>query len=417
MCKPHLNKRDGETGPPRDSGVLAARVCVRTLIIVVMVSWLGAGCRSPQTEPDYKLLSEAWNLVNKEYVDQSAIKPQDLTYGAIGGMIDALGDTDHSTFLTPEMAKEFQNSERGELKGIGVEIQEKNGRLVVVAPFDGSPAQKAGIRAGDIIVKVSDEDVADWPLNKVVQRITGRVGTPVTLTVRDPRNGRSRRLTIVRAAIRVREVSWLRLPGTETAHLRVAGFDAGAGVDVRHALTEIQREGLKSIVLDLRNNPGGFLDEAVTVASQFLKSGNVLLVKDAKNRVTEVPVEKGGICFTQPMVVLVNEGTASAAEIVAGALRDGHRANLVGVKTFGTGTVLGQFKLPGGSVLLLAIAEWLTPSGESFWHKGITPHEQVELPDNIDPLLPASEDAMTPRELAASQDTQLLRALELLKAH
>jgi carboxyl-terminal processing protease len=392
------------------------RFCVQTMVILAVLSWLGAGCRAPRTEPDYKLLSEAWNIVNKEYVDRSAVKPEELTYGAISGMVDALGDTDHSAFLTPQMAKDFKNSERGELKGIGVEIQDKNGRLVVVAPFDGSPAQKAGIRAGDIIVKVSDEDIADWPLSKVVERITGRVGTPVTLTVRDPRNGRSRRLTIVRAAIRVHEVNWLRLPGTDTAHLRVAGFDADAGADVRHALSEIERQGLKSIILDLRNNPGGFLDEAVKVASQFLKSGNVLLVKDAKNRVTEVPVEKGGACLSLPVVVLVNEGTASAAEIVAGALRDGHRATLVGEKTFGTGTVLGQFRLPGGAVLLLAIEEWLTPSGESFWHKGLTPQERVELPDNVDPLLPATEGALTPRELSESQDTQLLRALELLRA-
>lgn len=380
------------------------------------LGWLASmGCATHKKGPDYALMAEAWKLMNREYVDRAALKPEELTYGAIAGMVDALGDTEHSTFLTPEMVKNLKSTERGEFKGIGVEIQEKDGNLVVVAPFDDSPAQKAGVRAGDVIVKVFDQDIADWPLGKVVEKITGPVGTPVSLTVRDPRSGHTRRLTLVRADIKVREVTWQRLPGTTAAHLRLAGFDAGATKDLRKALAELRQDGAKGIILDLRNNPGGFLDEAITVASQFLSSGNVLLIKDARGRVKPIEVEKGALCPDLPVVVLVNSGSASAAEIVAGALRDNHRAVLVGEKTFGTGTVLSQFRLSDGSALLLAVEEWLTPDGQSFWHKGIVPQEAVPLPDEADPLLPVNERDLTAAQLKASPDKQLLRALALLK--
>lgn len=405
-------------GHPQENGVCGLPLRFFFYSVIPFLALAGGCVSRPRhsTDLDFPLIAQAWKVINQDYVDRPAIKSNELTYGAISGMVDALGDTEHSTFLTPEMAKDLRNSEHGELKGIGIEIQEKNGRVVVVAPFDGSPAQKAGIRAGDVILKVGDEDIADWTLNKVVERITGKVGTAVTLTVRGPHDGRSRRMTIVRADIKVHEVSWIELPGAKVVHLRLAGFDAGTTTELRHSLLDLERQGAKAIILDLRNNPGGFLNEAVSTASQFLTNGNVLMVKDAKGKVTSMPVEKGGVCPSLPMVALVNEGTASAAEIVAGALRDQHRATLVGEKTFGTGTVLGQFKLSDGSVLLLAIEEWLTPNGQSFWHKGIEPQVSVELPENADALLPATERGLTPSELRASQDTQLLRAVELLRA-
>jgi carboxyl-terminal processing protease len=418
--RPDDQRNRGEPSVPRNLSSFWRSLRGNRLLLALAsgaaLGWLAAlGCATHRKGPDFALMAEAWSLMNKEYVDRAALKPADLTYGAIGGMIDALGDTEHSTFLTPEMVKNLKNTERGEFKGIGVEIQEKDGNLVVVAPFDDSPAQKAGVRAGDVIVKVFDDDIADWPLGKVVEKITGPVGTPVSLTVRDPRSGHTRRLTLVRADIKVHEVTWQRLPGTTAAHLRLAGFDSGATRDLRKALAELRQEGSKGIILDLRNNPGGFLDEAVSVASQFLTNGNVLEVKDAKGRVKPVEVEKGAICPDLPLVVLVNSGSASAAEIVAGALRDNHRATLVGEKTFGTGTVLGQFRLSDGSALLLAVEEWLTPNGQSFWHKGIVPQVAVPLPDEADPLLPVNERDLTAAQFQAVSDKQLLRALALLK--
>ena len=402
-------------GPParqrRYSWPLALAFCCG-----LSLGWLGAmGCASAsKTEPDFRLMAEAWKTIQRYYVDPSGVQPTDLTYGAISGMVDALGDTGHSTFLTPEMVKELNTTERGEFKGVGIEIQMKNGRAVVVAPLDGSPAQKAGLQPGDQILKVAGEDIADWPLSRVVDHISGRAGTKVTLTIQEARSNRTREVTLVRASIKLHDVSWHRLPGTATAHLRVASFDAGVTPDLKKALVEIQRDKLTGLILDLRNNPGGLLDEAVSVASQFLSGGNVLLAKDAKGVVDAVPVEKGGLATNLPVVVLVNEGSASAAEIVAGALQDSRRARLVGETTFGTGTVLERFKLSDGSALLLAVEEWLTPQGRSFWHQGLTPEVVVSLPADVNPLLPVAERSMTAEQLQHSDDAQLLAALRAL---
>ncbi|PWU08051.1 MAG: S41 family peptidase [Verrucomicrobia bacterium] len=375
---------------------------------------LACGCRStPKEGPDARLISQAWNTIQKQYVNQSAVQPNDLTYGAIEGMVDALGDTGHSTFLTPSMVEELELVQRGEFKGVGIEINMKNGRVVIVAPLDDSPAQRAGLRPGDIILKINEQDITDWGMGKVVEKISGRSGTKVTLTVQDPQTDKTREVTMVRTSIKLHEVSWAELPGTKIAHLRVATFDAGVTRDLRKALSEIEREGVQGIILDLRNNPGGLLDEAISTASQFLKEGNVLLAKDAKGEVTPMPVEKGGTATAIPIVVLVNEGSASAAEIVAGALQDAHRAPVVGQTTFGTGTVLSEFRLADGSALLLAVEEWLTPNGTSFWHKGIKPNVAVTLPSEAQILLPSAEKVMNPFQVRTNQDVQLVKALEV----
>ncbi len=382
----------------------------------IAFGWLAAmGCASSATSQlNYRLLAQAYNTIQHEYVDQADAQPKELTYGALSGMVDALGDTGHSTFLTPEMVKELRNTERGEFKGVGIEIQPEDGHVVVVAPIDGSPAQKAGLQPGDIILKVSGEDISDWPLSKVVEHITGRAGTKVTLTIQDPHTTQTRQVTMVRASITLHEVTWQKLPGTTIAHLRLASFDAGATRDLKRALEKIREEKLTGAILDLRNNPGGLLDEAVGVASEFLSGGDVLMAKDANGKTSPVPVEKGGMATNLPLVLLINKGSASAAEIVAGALQDSHRAPLVGETTFGTGTVLQQFNLSDGSALLLAVEEWLTPEGRSFWHKGITPNFVVALPPDTPPLLPSAERKLSAEALQKSGDRQLLTALKLL---
>jgi len=379
------------------------------------LGWLAAmGCASAHRPNDLSLVTQAYDSIQSHYVDHSAVQTKELTYGAISGMVEALGDTGHSTFLTPEMVKELKDMERGELKGIGIEVEMKNGQVVIVAPIDGSPAQKAGLRSGEIILKVSGQEIGDWPLGKVVEKILGPTGTTVRLTLQEPRNGRIREVALKRAAIKLHEVTWHRLPGTEIAHLRLATFDAGVTRDLRKALESIATEHIKGIILDLRNNPGGLLDEAVSVASQFLADGDVVLTKDAGGKTTASTVEKGGLATTTPIVVLVNQGSASAAEIVAGALQDRNRATLVGETTFGTGTVLQEFSLSDGSALLLAVGEWLTPNGRSFWHKGLIPQYEVALPPEISPLIPSNETDLSAKELLASDDRQLLTAIRLL---
>jgi carboxyl-terminal processing protease len=363
---------------------------------------------------DFGLMAEAWRMIQAHYVDRAAIQPRALTYGAIGGMVDALGDTGHSTFLSPQMIKEEQEYTTGEYKGIGAEVRMKDGHVVIVTPLDGSPAQKAGLQPGQIILQVNGADIAGLSLIQVVKRISGRAGTQVTLKVFDPSTGLTREVSLVRASITVNNVSWNPLPGTKFGHLRIAGFSHGVSQDLEKALQEIKREQLQGLILDLRNNPGGLLGEAVSTASQFLAGGNVLLEKNAKGRITPVAVKKGEAALHIPMVGLVNGGTASAAEIVAGALQDYQRASLVGTTTFGTGTVLQQFPLSDGSALLLAVQEWLTPDGHTIWHKGINPKLVVPLPADVLPLFPEEERNMTSQQLQQSRDTQLLKALNLL---
>jgi carboxyl-terminal processing protease len=382
-----------------------------------LFGWLAAlGCSSASArkEPDFKLMAQAWNTIQSQYVNRTTLQSEELTYGAISGMVDALGDTGHSTFLTPAMVKDLKNMERGEFKGIGIEIQVKGSHVVVVAPIDGSPADRAGLRAGDIILRVSGEDVTDWPLARVAEKITGRTGTKVSLTIQDPHTGRARQVSVARASVKMHEVTWQKIPGTSIAHLRLASFDNGVTKDLRATLQEIQEAALKGVILDLRNNPGGLLDEAVGVASQFLADGVVLQAKDAKGKISPIEVEKGGIATNMHVVVLINEGSASAAEIVAGALQDNHRADLVGQTTFGTGTVLQEFRLSDGSALLLAVEEWLTPRGQSFWHKGVTPDFPVALPADKSPVFPSAERTMSSEELQSSDDRQLLDALKLV---
>jgi len=382
------------------------------------LGWLGAaGCASSSHDPNFKLMQQAWDTIHHEYVDRSALAPKEITYSAIGGMVDALGDTGHSTFLTPDMVKELRRMEHGEFKGVGLEIQLKANHVVVVAPIDGSPAQRAGIQPGEIILKVAGEDITDWPLTEVVDKISGKAGTKVTLTLQDPRSTLTRQVTLVRASIKLHEVTWQQLPGTDVVHLRLGSFDSGVTKDLRKALLQIQQHPVGGLILDLRNNPGGLLTEAISVASQFLAKGNVLIAKDAQGQTDPVSVEKGGLATNGPMAVLINSGTASAAEIVAGALGDNHRAPLVGETTFGTGTVLEEFRLSDGSALLLAVEEWLTPDGKSFWHKGITPEFPVALPDDAEPLFPVTERGMTAEQLQASDDRQLLTALRLLTSN
>jgi len=363
---------------------------------------------------EFRLMGEAWNIVHRVYVDREAIDPQHLTYGAIGGMVDALGDTGHSRFLSPQMVREQHSALQGEYEGIGAYIETKDGHVVIMAPMDGSPAQRAGLHPGYIVLKVDGQNVVNLGLDEVRGRILGPAGTQVTLTVLDFHTGNTRDVTLERAKITVDNVTWAQLPGTSIAHVRISAFSKGLVQDLKDALTEIRAQEVTGLVLDLRSNPGGLLNEAVGVASQFLAKGNVLLVKDAEGKTTPLPVQSGGLAVDIPMVVLVDRGTASAAEIVTGALQDAKRATVVGEATFGTGTVLREFPLSDGSVLLLAIQEWLTPDGRVIWHQGLDPDVSVALPVGVEPLIPMTERGLTIEQVRDSGDAQLLRALELL---
>ncbi len=399
------------------------------LVIILMVLGVGIGAgmyldhqaipaqaaqNTPANGPDFQLMTEAWNTIQRAYVDQSAEQTKPLTYGAISGMVNALGDTGHSSFLSPEMVKSEHDYTQGQFEGIGAEVETKDGHTVIVAPLDNSPAQKAGIHAGEIIMKVDGADVTDLPLDQVVGKILGPAGTKVTVTVLDPKTAKTTDYQLTRARISMQNVTWQKLPGTNIAHLRLAGFSQGVTQELKKALTDMQQQGVTGVILDLRNNPGGLLNEAVGTTSQFLASGDVLQEKDAKGLITHESVRPGGVATNMPMVVLVNNGSASASEIVAGALQDAKRATLVGDTTFGTGTVLNEFPLSDGSALMLAVQEWLTPNGRVIWHKGITPDQAVANASDATPLTPEGERDLTADQLQTSTDQQLLKALSLL---
>jgi carboxyl-terminal processing protease len=361
------------------------------------------------------LIPEAWQTIQRHYVDRSAVGGRNLAHGAVAGMVAALGDVGHSVFLTPEMLKQVRQAARGRLHGVGLEVEMKDGRATVVAPLDHSPALQAGIKPGEVIVQVDGQSIEGWPLPEVATRISGPPGTAVALTLTDPGTGQQRTVSVERAEVTVQSVSWRPLPGTSIAHVRIAQFVQNTAQELRESLLQIEQAQVTGLILDLRNNPGGLLEAAVDVASQFLMGGNVLVIRTAQGKLQPVPVVPGsGKLAHLPMVVLLNGGSASGAEIVAGALKDARRATLVGETTFGTGTVLHEFRLSDGSALLLAVQEWLTPNGHSFWHKGIAPDVAVASKEGATLLSPRELGTMSRAQLEASDDVALLRAWELL---
>lgn len=366
--------------------------------------------------PNLDLFWQAWDLIEQHFVYRDALDPQRLIYGAIRGLVDALGDEGHSRFLTPEEYRLEESSLRGAFEGIGAEVTIRDGRPTIVTPLEGSPAERAGLRPGDVILKVDGQDATHWTLTELVTRIRGERGTTVELTVLRPDQGQVLVLRIRREEIKIAAVSWAMVPGTALAHLRLSQFTANTVAELQGALREARAQGARGLILDLRNNPGGYLDQAIGTISQFVGQGIAVIQEDAQGRRQEYPVQPNGLATDLPLVVLVNEGTASAAEIVAGALQDHRRGPVIGERTFGTATVLSTFRLRDGSALLLGTAQWLTPSGRSLRRQGIQPDEVVPLGPNAEPLTPRQLRAMPATAVLAFGDAQFNRALERLQA-
>jgi carboxyl-terminal processing protease len=268
---------------------------------------------------------------------------------------------------------------------------------------------------GDIIEAIDGKTTTGVDLDTAVGWVRGEASTKVTITVRLG-TAASREYSITRADVPVTSVTWALVPGTRTAFLRLESFSTGAAKELTAALDAIKDAGADRLILDLRGNPGGYVNEAVDIASQFIKSGDVYVDRDADGKETPHAVNGKGIAYDLPLVVLVDGGTASSAEILSGALQDAKRATIVGVTTFGTGTVLGEFPLKDGSALRIGMVEWLTPSGRRIWHAGITPDVVVERPTTTPPVVPDDVRALTPAQVDALTDPQLTRALSLVAA-
>jgi len=383
---------------------------------VVTATTLGPGAApvafAQQSQPkDFHLFWQAWSLIERNFVDQDVLESKELTYGAIEGLLESLGDIGHTRFLTPEERQEQRTAIQGRIEGIGAEVTMRDGRITIVTPIDGGPAQQAGLRPGDVVVSVDGEDVSGQDLQDVVDKVRGPAGTTVTIVIFRPDEQRFHEYTITRASVQVRNVRWEMLPDAGVAHIRISQFAGGVTDDLRTALTEARAQGATGVVLDLRNNPGGLLDQAIGVTSEFLGEGTILLEENRDGDRRSYTVRSGGLWTDMPVVVLINRGSASGSEVVAGALQDHQRATLVGERTFGTGTVLSTFQLDDGSAMLLAVANWLTPSGRQIKGNGIEPDVAISLPLNSIPASPAQAASGDP---VALEDVQLQRAIEIL---
>jgi carboxyl-terminal processing protease len=360
--------------------------------VAIMAAFLGGTVTGFVARPvlaadrpsQFEVFWEAWDLVERYFVDQDAIDPVRMTYGAIQGMLATLGDQNHTVFFSPEVAQQQQSSLDGSFEGIGAYVEGTDSGFRIVAPIHGSPAEEAGILAGDIVLRVDGEDITGLPEWEIISRIRGPAGTTVVLTVLHPNEDEPVDITVVRGKIDVDSVTWARIPETNFVFLQISQFAADTGDELQRALEAMNAEvaagnAIDGILLDLRNNPGGYLQEALRVNSQFLEAGAVILhERDSSQQLRTYRSVGKGLAREIPMVALINQGTASAGEITAGALKENGRALLVGQPTLGTGTVLQPFTLSDGSVLRLGVTNWLTPDKNLIKGKGVAPNSRVE---------------------------------------
>lgn len=428
----------GPSQAQSSAGGRAHRLAVIGLVVVLaLIATFGAGVgvgrlatpvevgaatipSSPASSPastDFGLINEAWDTLHKQYVLKDTLDDRSLIYGAIEGMTEAVGDTGHTDFMTPEERADRNDALSGSYVGIGVRIDTtEDGQPRIVTVFRDSPAARAGVEPEDVIVDVDGKSTQGKALDEIAGWVRGQAGSTVSITLRSGADGSERTLSIVRADVPLEPVTWALVPGTTTALIRLDQFSSGAADELVVALKEARRQGAQRIVLDLRSNPGGYVNEAVGVASQFLTRGLVYIERNAQGEEERHEVSPDGVAPDLPLVVMVDGNTASSSEIVSGALQDAGRADFVGETTYGTGTVLGEFALSDGSALRVGTVEWLTPQGRRIWHEGVAPDVPVELGEGILPVVPDDVRAMTPADVQAIKDAQLSKALEVVAA-
>lgn len=357
----------------------------------------------PGKSLDFTLFWTVWDKLQQSFFDRTVLDAQKMFYGAISGMVSSLGDP-YTVFLTPSQNKETKDELGGLFEGIGAQLGIKDKKIVVIAPLPDTPAQKAGLKAGDWILKINGKDTANITLPEAVNLIRGPKGTTVALTILHDNADKPVDYTIIRDTIVVKsvEVSFKN----NVAVLKLSRFGDGTNDEWDKAVAQItQKPGVKGLVLDLRNDPGGYLSGSVYIGSEFLDAGAVVIQEDANKQRQFYNVDRPGKLLKMPVVVLINKGSASAAEIVAGALQDRKRAKLVGENSFGKGTIQNAEDLGQGAGLHVTVAKWLTPSGRWINGTGLTPDYKVDMDEKNLPAGQAGPD----------KDPQLEKALELLK--
>jgi carboxyl-terminal processing protease len=360
--------------------------------------------QTPKKDIDYRSLEEVFTTIRQKYIKPNP-DAQKLTRGAAAGMVSALDDR-NSRYLTPEEYQANQSFLEGTFAGIGASVLDKNGQIQIASVIPNTPAQKAGIQAGDNIVEVDGESTKGWTADQAVKKIRGKAGTHVVLVLE--RAGKNIKLDLQRENITVPSVA-THVFGNRVLYVRVFEFGEKTARDFDQALRDNLKGSVNLVLLDLRDNPGGFVDAANDVVSEFVRTGPSTILLDRHGKRDTKNVTGRGVAFDNRLVVLVNENSASASEITAGALKDNNRGRLVGVKTFGKGSVQEDFQVRDGD-LHLTIAYWLTPKGHSIEKTGILPDDQVALQHPEDQY----QVDRSPNDF--SKDSQLTAALAILQS-
>jgi carboxyl-terminal processing protease len=348
---------------------------------------------------DFSLFWDAYNKLGSNFINPAKITDQKIIYGAIQGMTDSLEDP-YTNFFNPEQAQIFQQDLSGSFDGIGVEIGIKKDLLTVIAPLKDTPGDRAGLKSGDIIVKIDDKDSVNMTTEEAVNLIRGPKGTSVTLTILRGEWDGVKDFKIVRDTINVPSINW-SMKDKDVAYIQIYQFDGSLSSNFSKIAFQILQSSAKKIVLDLRDNPGGYLSVAQDIAGWFLQKGQTVAIEDFgenKDRQT-YRADGNSNLVNYPVVVLINQGSASASEILAGALRDNRNVKLVGAKSFGKGCVQEIVSLRGGSFLKVTVANWLTPKGDSISDVGLTPDVKVDITD---------------QDIQQKKDPQLDKALEII---
>ena len=347
--------------------------------------------------PEFQRLAEVWDLLEQEHIDGKSLDGKQLSDGAIRGMLQALDDPYAAYLRADQFAVESQDIQ-GFFEGIGAEVGMRDGVITILAPLPNTPAEKAGIKPGDIILGIDGDSAQGLSLLEAVGKIRGKKGTSVELLVLHLNTTEPVLIAVTRGVIPLTSVSLAMQPGG-IGHLRLSSFNGHTNEELENALKQFKRDNGVGLVLDLRNNPGGLVSSVVDVASHFLKDGTVLYQIDAQGKRTDWRVKSGGLAHGIPVVVLVNEFSASASEVLSGALRDQGRAKIVGITTFGKGSVNNLWQLDDGSGVNFTIARWYTPNGSQIEGEGIVPDFVQDIPEDVD----------------GDGDAQLDRAIEFLE--
>jgi carboxyl-terminal processing protease len=357
----------------------------------------------PQAAPDDDLFDpfwEAWDIVHEQYIDQP-VDQEALMRGAISGMMDALGDP-HSSYMNPEQYEQANIPMQGNYEGIGAWVDPTGDYLEIISPMPGSPAEEAGLKPGDIVLAIDGEDMTGIDGNLVIKKVMGPAGSDVTLTIQRESRAEPFNVTVTREEITVPSVDHRMIEGENLGYIQIITFGSSTRSELKDALQEILNENPAGLIVDLRNNGGGFLQTSIEVASEFIADG-VILYEDYgyDQGMQTYEAIRGGLATDIPLVVLVNQGSASASEIVAGAIQDRERGPLVGMTTFGKGSVQNWIELNDNQgAVRVTIARWLTPDKRQIHEQGLTPEYEVEL---------------TEEDVEQEQDPQLDKAIEVLK--